>query len=124
MAQWLSKAVGKLSAVDADAWTEDEKNTFNQTLLNLQETIQALLNPSEEDNACKCLQMTADWYKIFYVGSSDESTYKFCTQQIAEYVESARKRNLIWATGGIDFKSVPLIGGTQGPEQARKEVLK
>lgn len=49
--KWLSKAVGKLSAVDASAWTEDEKNTFNQTLLSLQETIQALLNPSEADNA-------------------------------------------------------------------------
>ncbi|MBU2261021.1 MAG: CDP-glucose 4,6-dehydratase [Proteobacteria bacterium] len=71
----------------------------------------------------ECLQMTAEWYKIFYAGSSNESTYKFCTQQIAEYVESARKRNLIW-TGGTDFKSVPLIGGTQGSEQARKEVLK
>jgi CDP-glucose 4,6-dehydratase len=35
----------------------------------------------------ECLQMTAEWYKIFYAGSSDESTYKFCTQQIAEYVE-------------------------------------
>ena len=42
----------------------------------------------------ECLQMTAEWYKIFYAGSSNESTYKFCTQQIAEYVESARKRNL------------------------------
>ncbi|MBU4455757.1 CDP-glucose 4,6-dehydratase [Patescibacteria group bacterium] len=40
----------------------------------------------------ECLQMTAEWYKIFYAGSSNESTYKFCTQQIAEYVESARKR--------------------------------
>ena len=47
---WLSKAVNKLNAVDASAWTEDEKNTFNQTLLNLQETIQAILNPSEPSN--------------------------------------------------------------------------
>jgi CDP-glucose 4,6-dehydratase len=44
----------------------------------------------------ECLQMTAEWYKIFYAGSSHEATYKFCTQQIAEYVERARKRNLIW----------------------------
>jgi len=71
----------------------------------------------------ECLQMTAEWYKIFYAGSSNESTYKFCTQQIAEYVESARKRNLIW-TGGADFKSVPLIDGTQGSEKMRKEDLK
>ena len=44
----------------------------------------------------ECLQMTAEWYKIFYAGSSHKSIYKFCTQQIAEYVERARKRNLIW----------------------------
>ena len=71
----------------------------------------------------KCLQMTAEWYKIFYAGSSNESTYKFCTQQIAEYVESARKRNLIW-TGGTDFKSVPLIADTQGSEKMRKGDLR
>jgi CDP-glucose 4,6-dehydratase len=42
----------------------------------------------------ECLQMTAEWYKIFYAGSSHESTYKFCTQQITEYAERAKKRNL------------------------------
>jgi hypothetical protein len=47
---WLSKAVNKLNGLDASAWTEDEKNTFNQTLLNLQETIQALLNPPVPSN--------------------------------------------------------------------------
>ncbi len=47
---WLSKAVNKLNTVDASAWTEDEKGAFNQTLLNLQETIQALLNPSAPSN--------------------------------------------------------------------------
>ena len=47
---WLSKAVNKLNTVDASAWTEEEKNTFNQTLLNLQEAIQALLNPSAPSN--------------------------------------------------------------------------
>jgi ParB family chromosome partitioning protein len=48
---WLSKAVGKLQNIDASAWTEDEKNTFNQTLMELQETIRKILNPSEADNA-------------------------------------------------------------------------
>jgi ParB family chromosome partitioning protein len=47
---WLSKTVNKLSGLDASAWTEDEKNTFNQNLLNLQETIQALLNPPALSN--------------------------------------------------------------------------
>ena len=40
----------------------------------------------------ECLQMTADWYKIFYTGTANESTYKLCTQQIAEYAEKAIKR--------------------------------
>jgi CDP-glucose 4,6-dehydratase len=44
----------------------------------------------------ECLQMTAGWYKTFYAGSSNESTYELCTQQIAEYVEIARKRTLMW----------------------------
>jgi len=47
---WLSKAVNRLNGLDASAWTEDEKNTFNETLLNLQETIQALLNPPALSN--------------------------------------------------------------------------
>jgi len=51
----------------------------------------------------ECLQMTAEWYKAFYAGSSNDSIYKFCTQQIAEYV--ARKGNLtpmISFEGGIN----------------------
>jgi ParB family chromosome partitioning protein len=48
--KWLSKAVGNLSAVDASNWTEDEKGAFNQTLMDLQETIQALLNPPAPSN--------------------------------------------------------------------------
>lgn len=48
--KWLSKTVGNLSAVDASAWTEDEKSAFNQTLLGLQETIQTLLNPPAPSN--------------------------------------------------------------------------
>ncbi|MFA5920993.1 MAG: CDP-glucose 4,6-dehydratase [Methylococcaceae bacterium] len=39
----------------------------------------------------ECLQMTAEWYKLFYAGSSNESTYKFCAQQIAEYVDRVRR---------------------------------
>jgi ParB family chromosome partitioning protein len=48
---WVSKTVNKLDGLDTSAWTEEQKNTFNQTLMNLQESIQAILNPSEPDNA-------------------------------------------------------------------------
>jgi ParB family transcriptional regulator, chromosome partitioning protein len=48
---WLSKAVGKLQNIDTAAWSEDETFTFNQTLIELQETIRKILNPSEEDKA-------------------------------------------------------------------------
>ena len=47
---WLSKAVNKLHGLDTTAWTEDEKGAFNQTLMDFQETIQALLKPSAPSN--------------------------------------------------------------------------
>jgi ParB family chromosome partitioning protein len=47
---WLSRTVNKLNGLDTSAWTEEQKNTFNQTLMNLQESIQALLNPPEVSN--------------------------------------------------------------------------
>jgi dTDP-D-glucose 4,6-dehydratase len=47
----------------------------------------------------ECLQMTATWYKKFYEAKPQESMYESCTKQIAEYVESAGKRNLIWTKG-------------------------
>jgi hypothetical protein len=47
---WVSRTVNKLDGLDTSAWSEEQKNTFNQTLMNLQETIQALLNPSEASN--------------------------------------------------------------------------
>jgi ParB family chromosome partitioning protein len=47
---WVSRTVNKLDGLDTSAWPEEQKNTFNQTLMNLQESIQALLNPSEESN--------------------------------------------------------------------------
>jgi len=39
----------------------------------------------------ECLQMTADWYKIFYAAPPRDSMYESCTQQIAEYVEKSEK---------------------------------
>ncbi len=41
---------GNADGLDTSAWTEDEKGAFNQTLMDLQETIQALLNPSAPSN--------------------------------------------------------------------------
>jgi len=48
---WASKTVNKLDGLDTFAWTEEQKSTFNQTLMNLQESIQAILSPSESDDA-------------------------------------------------------------------------
>ncbi len=41
---------GNADGLNPSAWTEDEKGAFNQTLMDLQETIQALLNPSAPSN--------------------------------------------------------------------------
>jgi len=54
----------------------------------------------------ECLQMTAAWYKKFYMAKPQESMYESCARQIAEYVERAKNRSLIW-TEGTAFKSVP-----------------
>ncbi len=43
---WGNKTVSKLGSLDMSDWTEDEKNAFNQTLMELQESIQAILNPA------------------------------------------------------------------------------
>ena len=48
--QWISKTVAKLDGLDTSAWTEDEKATLNQTLMDLGESIRAVLEPSESDN--------------------------------------------------------------------------
>jgi len=48
--KWVSKTANKLDGLDTSAWTEDEKGAFNQTLQNLHESIQAILNPSEASN--------------------------------------------------------------------------
>ncbi len=42
----VSKTVSKLGSLDMSTWTEDEKNAFNQTLMELHESIQAVLNPA------------------------------------------------------------------------------
>jgi hypothetical protein len=47
--KWLIKAVNKLQGLDTSAWTEDEKGAFNQTPMDLHETIRSILNPSEAD---------------------------------------------------------------------------
>jgi hypothetical protein len=44
----------------------------------------------------ECLQMTVEWYKMLYEMKPHEAMYEFCTRQIVEYVEKAKKRNQIW----------------------------
>jgi hypothetical protein len=40
--------------------------------------------------------MTVEWYKMLYEMKPHEAMYEFCTRQIVEYVEKAKKRNQIW----------------------------
>ena len=48
--QWIGKTVVKLDSLDNSAWTEDEKATLNQALMDLGEKIQSVLAPSESAN--------------------------------------------------------------------------
>jgi len=40
--------------------------------------------------------MTVEWYKMLYEMKPHEAMHEFCTRQIVEYVEKAKKRNQIW----------------------------
>ena len=47
----------------------------------------------------EALELTADWYKIFYGLNVNKphSMYAICTAQIKEYQEIARRKNVAWA---------------------------
>lgn len=45
----------------------------------------------------ECMQMTVQWYRIFYTTQPPSSMYEICAQQIAEYGERVKSRNLTWA---------------------------
>ena len=42
------------------------------------------------------IEMTAEWYKMFYRGAAQESVYSFCAKQIFEYEKTAREMSLRW----------------------------
>jgi hypothetical protein len=44
----------------------------------------------------QAIDLTAEWYKMFYSGASQEVLYHLCTKQIAKYVKTARERTLRW----------------------------
>jgi ParB family chromosome partitioning protein len=50
IAKWLAKSTTRLDALDTTNWTADEKSTLHQTLLDLEETIQARLSALEGDD--------------------------------------------------------------------------
>lgn len=45
----------------------------------------------------QAIDMTAEWYKMFYSGAAPESVYLLCTKQIAQYVKMAKNNKLEWA---------------------------
>jgi CDP-glucose 4,6-dehydratase len=42
----------------------------------------------------ECLQMTADWYKIFYMENQDRDFYALCVEQIHTYMEKAAGKGI------------------------------
>ena len=44
----------------------------------------------------ECLQMTADWYKRFYMENQSPDIYAFCVSQIHGYMDRATKKHLPW----------------------------
>ncbi len=81
------------------AWDDlsDPNALHEANLLKLNcDKVHAELNWHSALTIDECLQMTAGWYRIFYATPPRDSMYEICTQQIAEYVERAKSRNLIW----------------------------
>jgi len=44
----------------------------------------------------QAIDLTVEWYKMFYSGASQESVYLLCTKQIAKYVKTAKENFLRW----------------------------
>ena len=45
----------------------------------------------------ECLQMTADWYKIFYGEDQNKDFYALCVEQIHTYMEKAAGKGIFWS---------------------------
>ena len=48
LTDWVTKANGKLAAIDPAPWTEEERSAFTAALEDLQETIGGLLSGAAE----------------------------------------------------------------------------
>jgi CDP-glucose 4,6-dehydratase len=46
----------------------------------------------------ECIQMTADWYKRFYMESQNTDAYALCLEQLRSYVDIAAEKHLPWAS--------------------------
>jgi CDP-glucose 4,6-dehydratase len=45
----------------------------------------------------QAIDLTAEWYKMYYSGAAQESVYHLCTKQIAKYGKAAKEKKLKWA---------------------------
>jgi CDP-glucose 4,6-dehydratase len=45
----------------------------------------------------ECLQMTADWYKKYYMENQNADVYAFCVSQINSYMDKATTKHFPWA---------------------------
>jgi nucleoside-diphosphate-sugar epimerase len=76
------------------AWEDlsDPKALHEANLLKLNcDKAHAELNWRSALTIDECLQMTADWYKIFYAAPPRNSMYETCKQQIAEYFKISKR---------------------------------
>ncbi|MFA4917475.1 MAG: hypothetical protein WC560_12510 [Syntrophales bacterium] len=46
----------------------------------------------------QAIDMTAEWYKMFYINHGNSNIYKFCVEQIRNYTGLAASNNLSWTT--------------------------
>jgi CDP-glucose 4,6-dehydratase len=46
----------------------------------------------------QAIDMTAEWYKMFYINHGNSNTYNICVEQIRNYTSLAASKNLSWTT--------------------------
>jgi len=82
------------------AWDDlsDPKGLHEANLLKLNcDKAHAELNWRSSLSINECLQMTADWYRIYYSKNQNVDVYALCVEQLRSYMDKAATMHLSWA---------------------------
>ena len=81
------------------SWSDlsDPKAPYEAKLLKLNcDKAYASLNWYSVLTIDECLQMTAHWYKKFYMENQDIDVYALCVEQLHSYIRRATQKHIAW----------------------------